>query len=95
MMEDSWPLSILKRYLAHGLERGLACNLIFSVRVKTHTSCHKTKPERVVETIVTRWPLDTISGHCQKSPPKTTTLSPKGKSGRYMMSRKVRSIISA
>jgi hypothetical protein len=37
-------------------------------------------------------PLDTIGGHCHKSPSKTTTLPPKGESGHCMMSRKVQSI---
>jgi hypothetical protein len=65
------------------------------VRVKMRTSCHKTEPKRAAETIVAQEPLDTTSGHCQKSPPKTTTLSPKGKYRCYMMSRKVQSITLA
>jgi hypothetical protein len=59
------------------------------------TSRHKTEREMAVETIATREPLDTTSGHCQKSPLKTTTLPPKGESGRCMMSHKVRSTTSA
>jgi hypothetical protein len=39
----------------------------------------------------TRKPLDTTSGHCQKSPPKTTTLVRKGESRHCMMSCKIRS----
>ncbi len=95
MIEDSWPLSTFRRYSAYGLERGLARNLMFSVRVKMRTWRHKTERERVAETIAAREPLDTISGHCRKSPPKTTTLPPKGKFGRRMMSRKVWSTASA
>ncbi len=41
--------------------------------------------------IVAREPLDTTRSHCQKSPPKITTLPPKGESGRRTMSRKIRS----
>ncbi|CAN5954649.1 unnamed protein product [Sphagnum jensenii] len=41
--------------------------------------------------IDTQEPLNTTGGHCRKSPTKTTTLPPKGKSRCYMMSRKVRS----
>ncbi len=89
MMEDSWPLSTFRRYSTYGLERGSARNLMFSMRVKTRTSHHKTEHERAVETIVAQKPLDTICGHCRKSPLKTTTLPPKGEFGRCMMSRKV------
>jgi hypothetical protein len=59
------------------------------VRVKTRTSCHKIEREKAAKTITTREPLDTTGEHCRKSPPKTTTLPPKGESRRYMMSRKV------
>ncbi len=45
--------------------------------------------------ITTQQPLDTTSGHCQKSPLKTTTLPPKGESRHCMMSHKVQSITSA
>jgi hypothetical protein len=94
-MEDFWPLSTFRKYSAYGLERGSACNLMFSMKVKTRISCHKIEHEKAAKTIVAREPLDTTSGHCRKSPPKTTTLSPKGKYGRRMMLRKVRSITSA
>jgi hypothetical protein len=76
-------------------EKGLVCNLMFSVRVKTCTSRHKTKCAKAAKMIAARKPLDTTGGQCQKSPPKITTLPPKGESGRCMMSRKVRSIASA
>jgi hypothetical protein len=95
MMEDSWPLPTLRRYSTYGLERGSVCNLMFSVKVKTRTWHHKTKHEKATETSVARKPLDTIGGHCRKSPLKTTTLPPKGEYGCYMMSGKVRSTASA
>ncbi len=95
MMEYSWPLLTLKRYLAYGLERGSTRNLMFFVKVKTHTWRHKTERERAAKTIATRKPLDTTSEHCRKSPLKTTTLSPKSKFGCCMMLRKVRFTTSA
>jgi hypothetical protein len=95
MMEDSWQLPTLRRYSAYGLERGLVCNFIFSVRIKTRTWHHKTKHEGAAKMITTQEPLDTIGGYFRKSPPKTTTLTPKGESGHYMMLRKVQSIASA
>jgi len=94
MMEDSWPLPTLRRYSAYGLERGLACNLMFFVRVKMRTWRHKTECERAEETIVAWEPLDTTSEHCRKSPPKITTLLPKGESGHHMMLHKIRSTAS-
>ncbi len=45
--------------------------------------------------IASRKPLDTTCKHCQKSPLKTTTLSPKGKFGCCMMLCKVWSTASA
>jgi hypothetical protein len=45
--------------------------------------------------IIAREPLNTTCGHCRKSPPKITTLLPKGESGHCMMSHNVRSIASA
>jgi len=95
MMEDFWPLSTFRRYSTYGLERGSMRNLMFSMRVKTCTSHHKTEREWAVETIAARKPLDTTCGHCRKSPPKTTILPPKGKFGRCMMSHKVWSTTSA
>jgi hypothetical protein len=95
MMENSWPLSNLRRYSTYSLERGLARNLLFFVRIKTRTSCHKIKREKVAKTTVAREPVDTTSKHCGKSPSKTTTLPPKGDSGCYMMSHKVRFITPA
>jgi hypothetical protein len=65
------------------------------VRINMRTSCHKTKRERATKKIIAQEPLDSIGKHCRKSPPKTTTLPPKGESGRYMMSHKVRSTASA
>jgi len=44
--------------------------------------------------IVAQEPLDTTSGHCRKSPSKTTTLPPKGESRHCMMSHKVWSTAS-
>jgi len=45
--------------------------------------------------IAAREPLDTTRSHCRKSPPKITTLPPKGESGHRMMSHKIRSTASA
>jgi len=95
VMEDSWPLLALRRYLTYGLERVSTHNLMFSMRVKTCTWRQKIECEKAAETIVARKPLDTTSRHCRKSPPKTTTLLPKGKYGRRMMSHKVWSTTSA
>jgi hypothetical protein len=83
------------RLSTYNLERGLAHNLMFSIKFKTRTWHHKTEREKAIEMIVARKPLDTTNGHCQKLPLKTTTLPPKGESGHCMMSRKVQSIASA
>ncbi len=95
MMEYSWPLPTLRRYSTYGLKKGLVRNLMFSVRIKTHTSRHKTEREKVTKTNVARELVDTTSEHCCKSPPKTTNLLLKGEPGRCMMSHKIRSMTLA
>jgi hypothetical protein len=52
MMENSWPFPTLRKYLAYGLERGLARNFMFFVRIKTHIPRHKIERERAAEMIV-------------------------------------------
>jgi hypothetical protein len=71
MMEDSWPLPTLKRYSTYGLKMGLANNFTFFVRVKTRIWRHKIECEKAAKMIATQKPLDTTSGQCWKSPPKS------------------------
>jgi len=89
MMENSWPLSTLRRCSTYGLERGSARNFMFFMKVKMRISRHKIKCERATKTIATQELLNTIGEHCQKLPPKITALPPKGEFGHCMMSHKV------
>jgi hypothetical protein len=97
MINDGRLLAIANSQKVLSIQRGEGIDAQFHV-FRESQDAHftpQTKCKKAIEMIAAQEPLDTIGGHCQKSPLKITTLPPKGEFGHCMMSRKVRSTTSA